>query len=518
MSVTSTRSKVIVTVTGSYIATAMNIVTAYISLLVLGPELIGLYQAFLLIRNYAVYANLGEVESIRKQGAILWARGEHDELQQYQDQTLTVALLTICVVVATIGVVGVVQLKPTGLKALTFATVLVLFGIQYVDNAFENCLSARNEFELRARGGILYAAVALVSLLLILPFHYVGFLLGRVVAGIVAVLYFHRVLHYRVRLTRHITEFRTMVKTGLPMSIIGFLLAYFVTADRLVVVHRLGTLQMGIYSIVPMIGVPLALFVQGTSTVLFTRSSHLLGTRTSLKAIVEDAAVFTRSGDRFAPQLVCVLIFFLPLVITLMLPRYEGAIAAAQIAVLGYCFYGMASPFANLFIVLDRPRLFVAILLASGSAIVVLGNVGVAAGHGLAGVAVGSAVGCFVYSLSTMYFPLRWAGHGIVDTLGLLVRQIQYTLTFMGLAAVILLIIRAFAVRWVLVSTIVGVVFAIGSAPTLARVLRKAVQYSSGLSLPGKAAVPSSALEITTLQPGSVCGTDVTARPTSGLT
>ena len=475
---TSTQSKVIVAVTGSYIATAMNVVTAYISLSVLGPELIGLYQSFLLIRTYALYANLGEVESIRKQGAILWARGERSEFQRYQDQIQTVALLTICVVVATIGVVGVVLLKPTGLKALTFATVLVMFGLQYVEYLLANCLAARNEFELRARGAILSATVLLVSLLLVLPYHYVGFLLGRVLAGIVIVVYFHRVLHYRVRLTRHLTEFRTMVRTGLPMSIIGFLSAYFVTADRLVVVHRLGTLQMGIYSIVPMIGIPLALFVQGTSSVLFTRSSHLLGTHTSLKAIVEDATVFTRSGDRFAPQLVCVLIFFLPLVITLILPRYEAGIAAAQIALLGYCFYGMASPFANLFIVLDRPRLLVAILLASGSAIVVLGNVAVAAGHGLAGVAVGSALGCFVYSLSTMYFPLRWAGYGFVDALGLLVRQIRNSLVLMGVASVALGTISVFGRERVLLSTIVGVIVSVASAQTLARLVRGAARHT----------------------------------------
>lgn len=511
MSVTSTRSKVIVTVTGSYIATAMNIVTAYISLSVLGPELIGLFQAFLLIRNYALFANLGEVESIRKQGAILWARGEHGELRRYQDQTLTVALLTICVVVATIGVVGLVQLKPTGLKALTFATVLVLFGIQYVEYLLSNCLAARNEFELRTRGAILYAAVSLVSLLLILPFHYVGFLLGRVVALIVDVLYLRRVLNYRVRLTRHITEFRTMVRTGLPMSIIGFLSMYLVTADRLVVVHRLDTLQMGIYSIVPMMAVPFVLFVQGASSVLFTRSSHLLGSLASPKAIVEDVAAFTRSTDRLMPHLVGMLIFLMPLLAGTLLPRYTAGIPAAQIALLGYCFYGMASPSANLFIVLDRPRLFVAILLASGSAIVVLGNVGVTAGHGLAGVAVGSAVGCFVYSLSTMYFPLRWAGYGIVDTLGSLVRQSRNTLALMGFASVVLLTIPVFRDKGTLLSTMVGVVLAISSVPTLARVLRKAVQYSSGLSLLGKAAVPSAALEITTLRPSSLSGTDVTA-------
>jgi O-antigen/teichoic acid export membrane protein len=484
---------------------AVNLLTTYISLSVLSPEHIGLFQTFLLIKSYALYSNLGEVQSIRKQGAVLWARNEYAEFRRYQEQALTVAVLTIGVVVATVGVIGMMTLKPSGLKALTFAAVLVLFSIEYLQYFFGNCLTARNDFELWTRGAVLLAVVSLVLLLLILPFGYVGFLLSKIIAGIVFLVYLLRVLKYRIRFTRHITAFRTMVKIGLPMSIIGFLSAYFVTADRLVVVHRLDTFQMGIYSIVPMIAVPLALFVQGTSTVLFTRSTHLLGNRASPKAIVEDVAAFTRGTDGFVPHLVCILVFFLPLVVSTLLPKYEGGITAAQIALLGYCFFGLASPSANLFIVLDRTKLYVAILLASGSVTVMLGNLGVTAGWGLTGVALGTAVGCFTYSVSTMYFPLLWAGYGIRDGLGFLARQIRNTLVLMGVAAVALSIIRAFGGRSVLLSTIVGVVFAIGSARTVARILREAVHHVRGLARGGSAAGTPGEPVVTTVVGDGVC-------------
>ena len=477
MSGSSTQFKVIVTVAGSYVATVLNFVTSYVALSVLGPQSIGLYQTFLLIKNYALYSNLGEVQSIRKQGAVLWARGEHAEVRRYQDQTLTVALLTISVVVLTIAVVGMITLRLGGVRALSFGAILILFAIEYLQYFFGNCLAARDEFELWTRGAVLLAAASLVSLLLILPFGYAGFLLSKVFAGIVFLVYLLRVLRYRPRLTRRITEFRTMVKTGLPMSVIGLLSTYFVTADRLVVVHRLDTLHMGIYSIVPMIVLPLVLFVQGASTVLFTRSSHLLGTHASVKAIVEDAASFTRSTDRFVPHLVGVLVFFLPLVMSRLLPSYEAGTRAAQIALLGYCFYGIASPFANLFIVLDRPQVFVAILLVSGSVTLTLGSLGVDAGWGLTGVAVGSAAGCFSYAVSTIYFPLRWARYGTLGALRFLVRQIRNTLALMGLASLALLIIRASGPSAVLWSTIVAIAFTVGSAPTLAWVLRRTAQY-----------------------------------------
>ncbi len=518
MSWPSIQSKVIFTVTGSYIAMAVNLLTTYISLSVLSPEYIGLFQTFLLIKSYALYSNLGEVESIRKQGAVLWARSEYAEFQRYQEQTLTVAVLTISVVIATVSVIGMVTLKPTGLGAFTFAAILVLFGIEYLQYLFGNCLMAQNEFEVRTRGVVLLAVVSLFLLFLILPFGYVGFLLSKIIAGIVFLVYLLRSLKFRIRFTRHITAFRTMVKTGLPMSIIGLLSAYYVTADRLVVVHRLNTLQMGIYSIVPMIAVPLALFVQGTSTVLFTRSSHLLGTRTSPKAIVEDVAAFTRSTDRFVPQLVCILVFFLPLVVSTLLPKYEGGITAAQIALLGYCFFGLASPSANLFIVLDHARLYVAILLASGSVTVLLGNLGVTAGWGLTGVALGTAAGCFIYAVATMYFPQLWAGYGKREGLGLLARQIRNTLVLMGVASLALLMIRAFGGRSVLLNTIVGVVFAVGSAATVARILRRAARHLRGLALPGEFPGTSTDLEATALRRDSVPRTEVAVQPTQGLT
>src|SRR2546425_11899734 len=108
MSGSSTQFKVIVTVAGSYVATVLNFVTSYVALSVLGPQSIGLYQTFLLIKNYALYSNLGEVQSIRKQGPVLWARGEHAEVRRYQDQTLTVALLSISVAALQIAVVGMI--------------------------------------------------------------------------------------------------------------------------------------------------------------------------------------------------------------------------------------------------------------------------------------------------------------------------------------------------------------------------------------------------------------------------
>src|SRR5260370_18915392 len=194
MSWPSIQSKVIFTVTGSYIAMAVNLLTTYISLSVLSPEYIGLFQTFLLIKSYALYSNLGEVESIRKQGAVLWARSEYAEFQRYQEQTLTVAVLTISVVIATVSVIGMVTLKPTGLGAFTFAAILVLFGIEYLQYLFGNCLMAQNEFEVRTRGVVLLAVVSLFLLFLILPFGYVGFLLSKIIAGIVFLVYLLRSL------------------------------------------------------------------------------------------------------------------------------------------------------------------------------------------------------------------------------------------------------------------------------------------------------------------------------------
>jgi O-antigen/teichoic acid export membrane protein len=497
---------------------AVNLLTTYISLSVLSPEYIGIFQTFLLIKSYALFSNLGEVESIRKQGAVLWARNESAEFRRYQEQALTVAVLTIAVVVATVSVIGMTTLKPTGIRALTFVAVLVLFGVEYLQYFFGNCLVAQNEFEVRTRGVVLLAVVSLLLLLLILPFGYVGFLISKVIAAIVFLVYLMRVLKFRIRFTRHLTEFRTMVKTGLPMSIVGLLSAYYLTADRLVVVHRLGTFQMGIYSIVPMIAVPLALFVQGTSTVLFTRSSHLLGNRASPKAIVEDVAAFTRTADRFVPHLVCILIFFLPLAVSTLLPKYESGTTAAQIALLGYCFFGLASPSANLFIVLDRTRLYIGILLASGSVTVILGNLGVTAGWGLTGVALGTAVGCFAYSVSTMYFPLLWADYGKREGLVFVARQIRSTLVLMGVASVALLIIRAFGGRSVLLSTIVGALFAIGSAPTVVPILRRAVQHVLGLDSPCEVPETPADSEATALPPDSMPPIEVAGQPTRGLT
>lgn len=461
---------------GSYIATALNFCANYVSLSILGPHYIGLYQTFVVFKNYALNANIGEVQAIRKHGAVLRARRQNAALEEYQNQTLTVSLLTVTVVVLLGSIIGFTVVKPTGFTALTFAAILVLFGIEYMEYFFGNCLAARNEFHLWTRGAVLLAAASLGLLVLVLPFGYAGFLLSKVLAATLFLFYLLRMLKYRFRPTLRVTQLRTMIKTGLTMSLIGLLSTYFVTADRLVVLNRLGTAAMGVYSLVPMMVLPLVLFVQGVSAVLFTRSSYLVGARESTRTIVEDAASFVRVTDRFVPRLVSILIFLLPVAITALLPKFRGAIAAAQVALLGYCYYGLASPFANLFIVLDRARLLIGILLFSGTVTLALGSVGVAAGWGLRGAALGSALGSVTYAMLTLYCPIRWSGVGVREGVAEVTRNIRRTIALTSIAALTLVLLRPDSERWILLSTLVAAAFALSSIPTIAWLIRECLR------------------------------------------
>lgn len=353
-----------------------------------GPRLMGIYNTLQLLVNYAPILTFGIINGLNRELPYMLGMGETESANRMAASSHFSCLAVACgsgLTLAFGGFVGVLAGNlEWGLGLLCFA-ILVPFSL--IRNFVEVTYRTGQDFIwlswVKMFTGII--AVATVPLLYIVIWK--GVLLRAV---IISAFGFFLLWIKRKLVTKPIWNYEatiSLIKTGLPIFIVGYIYTGVLNMDRVIISARLGVSALGMYTPALLILQGMAVVPTSVMQVMYPRISELYGKTGSASAIVP--MLFKPLWILFIVQLPFVLLGwrFLPELIHLFMPKYIEGISAAQWAIVAGFILSFSCP-ALAFNVLRRQLVYAIIMILSGGVLLLVSFQLINAGLGLKGVAI----------------------------------------------------------------------------------------------------------------------------------
>ncbi len=382
----------------------LGVFTAFIKPKLLSPELYGLWNILNVIPTYASYSNLGSYDIMRYKIPYHEAKKEHNRSTEIQDSvfygTFYINLL-ICITLIILAFFG--NLSHTLRLGLLLIAVIVI--TQWYHDNYVLILKAYQNFKLLSFSIYMKATFALFfSALLIYTLSIYGALLTPIVTVIPVILYLKTKYPVKRFTGFKFHVFSELVRQGFPIMIYNFGAILIATSDRIVISYFLGNKQLGYYGIAIMIFSFIKQIPGTAREVIEPKLMQDITENEKENTLREYLFKPLINTAYFMPFLVGPVIFFIPVLIPLLLPKYVPGIPATQIIIFG-CYFLALSYVTRGIIIANNWQLKAAMMMVFVLFInVTLSIILLKLGTGINGVALSSSISQFILLLSSLGF------------------------------------------------------------------------------------------------------------------
>lgn len=366
----------------------------------LGPERFGRWNLLAVVIGYASHAHLGVLNAMGREVPIALGRGDRASAAALEGVGFTAALVGAVVVLAG----GCAALLAPGVRAWIEPAVVVLAAalaagrlpfIFVTIRARSRLEFASLSLQLGIAGGVTVLSYALWGRSHDLAGLALCSALGYVAACVLALAAEPATPRFR---DLHPRRLRPLVAIGFPLLSAAVLYSLLTSIDRWVIVHFLGVLSLGHYTLAIVAFGAASLVPQVVSQLSYPRMGHAFGRLGDAEALRGLARRQSLQSVGVTLPAVVLLWLALPPLAARFLPEYVEGVGAARILLLGVSAYSLAIGPANLLVTTGHQRLYLALQAASVVLNALLSAGAAAAGLGLAGVAAGSAVALALYT------------------------------------------------------------------------------------------------------------------------
>lgn len=385
----------------------------------LGATQYGVYNALVLFSNYGALLQLGVVEGLHREIPVLRGEGRGKETKPFKDTALSYSC--VAGLLAFVIYASMVFLYPEGrLGLVTVALFVVLsFGLAFYAAVFR----AERRFDLVRGTFIVRGLTVLGSIPLIAVAGLPGAFIALAASALVPLGYSY--VKYRGEYTPEfridLSVFKNLVGIGLPILFLNQIFGFADSVDRLVILSRLSTTELGYYSgpkgILSVIGV---LICMPVNSIMLPRIAEAYGRHKSPAQLgtilVQPVLVLSLS----VPVIGGLLFLSLPQILTLFLPGYISGLVPAQIVLIGVVLLCVLSSAGNFFIAIRRVGFlyvfYIVMMVTAGGA----GYLLCRGEMGLTGVAIGRSAGvaaCHVLMFAVALHIVGFRGRGVLRLL-----------------------------------------------------------------------------------------------------
>ena len=408
---------------------------------VLGVEAMGLWAFLQVILSYLSYTNLGVMSAVCREVPVLRGRGESEErIQGLKDAGYT--YLSVIAFVTSGGVAIAALILRSRVTEFIFYGLLTISLITLMERNvgyLVQVLYTEKKFQLvsrfRAYSSLVNAALVLV---LCWNFYLYGFFAATLLSFVFDWLYLkwksNLVFHWRWNSER----IKELVKFGVPMSTLVFVVAFFNSIDKVVIGKHLGLADLGIYTIALLAGRYLFLLPNMFQVVLLPETLEKFG---------DEANEVGRKNYSTFPTRLMIVYFSLGIPLMwigarygceLLLPKYVDGVPALKALVFGYAFMALSQQIGHLLLGYKRHLWMLPVALVFSVAVWGLSVFSFSRGGGAFHAAVWMSLFQLFYYLISSWFALS----KIYDA-GRLIRHLLINLIpFAYLLAVLLIFDR----------------------------------------------------------------------------
>jgi O-antigen/teichoic acid export membrane protein len=390
---------------------------------VLNPADYGVWIFILLISAYAPILNLGTLETLVKKVPFFQGKGDTRSIRETEGGAFSFSLF-IGALFLVAAALAPLALGGETLHRFVLPAQLMLLSVSFtsVSSFWFFRMQARQGFDMVSAITTGRAAVVLVlQIALSYRFGLVGAVAGYLLSEVVvfgAAFWLDRRTNQPVLPRVGLRLYGNLIRTGLPITIVWWTFMIQTTVDRIVSMAMLGEAPTGYYGIGMSIAAMFLLLPDAINQVLYPHINETYGRtkdRRKLAALVVDPA---RIIALALPLFACLSMLTLPLVFTVIVPRYMPGLATAQILIVSALYAALTKGGTNLLISIDR-QWSVLGNIAACIAINLCGNVVlVRLGLGIEGIAISTAVASSVFAVTIWLLVFRAIGYRARESVG----------------------------------------------------------------------------------------------------
>jgi O-antigen/teichoic acid export membrane protein len=410
----------------SYIAVFFRFLGGFITAGLLGPTMYGLRSVFGLVMEYEQFSDVGTMDGMTKEVPYYRGRSEQTTADGIVNNVFT-ANMAYAVGVGVLLMLAALYLIQANFEQIYIDFVLFLAVHIFLDKLilfYYTWLVVDKNSILLSKSRVVYQlSGAIFSVAFVYLYGLRGLFLGLFIADIITVLY----LFYTVRkipaLQLSKTVLWSVIKVGLPITLIGLALLLLTSVDRIVIVAMLSEEMLGYFSIATILcGLVYLTLDDVIEVIFFPRLMEKLGASDDVAQIKVYLIEPTIITAYFVPLLIGGLFLSIHLPLIYLLPEYIPAINVSKTLILGAFFFCILSMSLLVCIALNKQ---IKVLFLS-LAIVVLNALFsyffITIGWGIDGVAIGTIAAYFIFSTAIIAYALQQFNSPLSENVGFFVK------------------------------------------------------------------------------------------------
>lgn len=393
----------------TYAVQVLGIVTSIAIRYFLGPAQMGVWSLLDLTLNYGLYANLGVLTALYTEMPYYFGRNDLQKVEDIRNVsfafTVLSALLAAALFIAWAVFAG-------GKFSLEFRFGVALMAFILISTSLYNfymaLMWAEKKFLLLSKGIVINALLYFFFIILLVStLNLKGLLIAVFASTTLAFFYLHRKRKAGLKIQLKKEVLLTLLKTGLPLMIVGFVYTTFMSIDRMMIARYLGMVSLGHYSIALLVISFSNSIPKLISVVIFPNMQENFGQTGSMKEI---SPFITRPTILLAyctPILLGFAYFTVPFLVHFLLPKYEPGLDSMRIFLIGSFFLSLAQPIQT-YLTTVYKRLHNIPLIAVGMAAAFsFCYLFIKKGLGLEGVALGMSLGFLFYYVVLFFYVFK---------------------------------------------------------------------------------------------------------------
>jgi O-antigen/teichoic acid export membrane protein len=386
-----------------------KIIQGFLVLKFLDPAAFGVWLSLEIVIKYSTYINMGLEHGFSNRLPYYLGQGKVEKVQQTQD-TAFLAWTSITIVF-TIGVLiysAFVQ-NPSAIFrwGLIVIALLVLFE-QQITYLTRWETSGMKNFSLFSR---LQVIRTIITFCLVVPLAYFfnvgGLMAGTLLAAVVIAVLWWLKTRYRYHGQFSFENIKELFRIGFPILLVVLGGVLIETVDRLLILNKLGSEQLGYYGVTVLGGgFMYGLLAQAGSAIaphMIEDMGRMEDDPHCLEKYLVKPTLFFASASVLA---ILALEFVMPVLVTYWVPKYLPGLPAFALFLPGYFFLSIVLTGTNILQIIliarKRQKLMIYIQLAAVAFEVLFGLMFLNMGWGIAGVALSSSIAYLFYGVTVL--------------------------------------------------------------------------------------------------------------------
>lgn len=385
---------------GMYISQLLNMIRGIIVAKMLGPSLLGSWSAVRLIFSYGGSVHLGTIHGMSKLVPYLRGKGDFIEAEELKDTSFFTTLLAsscyiiIIAVIDSLGLFGGSRVEKVGIIIMALGVLIY----QYF-NFHLAVIRIKHDFKLASQSRVLYSLLnTILSIFLVYMYGLYGAFASFLISILACAYYVNRYTPERFGLKFRPQKIIRLIKTGIPIELVGMVYMIFMTADKLMILKYLTKTELGLYNLALTFNLIIYFVPTAISQVIYPRILEKYGENNKHNDLIKYFTQPTLVIAYLIPMLIGIIYLSCRLVVEVLLPDYISSLGAVYILLCGSFFLSLVHTTNNYLITKNKEKY---ILFTQGFSIVItvsLNYIFIKMGLGIIGVAMGTAITYFIYS------------------------------------------------------------------------------------------------------------------------